>query len=163
MKRVPDGPKIFFRIANREDAKDLRLWRNNAKARENSFNAKIISWQEHRKWFYSKIKDPDTKIYIAVLGKYKIGVIRFEIKNSFAKVSIALNPRFFNKGLGSGIIKLGVNRFISETNIDKPVFAEIRKDNIASQKAFSKAGFIFREEDKKKAIYIYRSNVQAKG
>lgn len=52
-----------------------------------------------------------------------------------------LNPDFLGKGLGSKVIILGTEIFIKEKKPAKPIIAEIKKDNIASVKAFQKAGF----------------------
>lgn len=135
---------------------NLFKWRNHPDVRKHSFNTKVISWQEHKEWFYSKIKDPNTKIYVATLGKDKIGVIRFEIEDDSAKVSVNLNPDFLGKGLGSKIIKLGTKKFLQEAKVRKGIAAEIKEDNIASKKVFSKAGYVIEKEMKGKSIYVKR-------
>ena len=78
---------------------------------------------------------------MAYYKKEKIGTIRFEANESAIKTSVMLNPDFLGKGLGSKLIKLGVKRFIMEKNPDMQIIAEIKKDNVASIKAFEKAGF----------------------
>ena len=42
----------------------------------------------------------------------KTGTIRFGANETVIKTSIMLNPLFLGKGLGSHVIKLGVERFI---------------------------------------------------
>ena len=147
---------ILLNTVCEDDCKHLWLWRHCPDVRKNFFNEKTISWQEHKKWFYSKIKDPNTKIYVATLGKDKIGVIRFEIEDDSAKVSVNLNPDFLGKGLGSKIIKLGTKKFLQEAKVRKGIAAEIKEDNIASKKVFSKAGYVIEKEMKGKSIYVKR-------
>ena len=48
--------------AVQDDYKDVWIWRNHIKARQNSFNNKVTPLKEHKKWFCSKIKDKNTKM-----------------------------------------------------------------------------------------------------
>ena len=132
---------LSFREVKRSDIDDLFRWRNHPDIRKNFFNTNPVSWAEHEKWFNDKLQDPQVVIYIAFDGENKIGSIRFEDKGSAVKVSVMLNPDFLGKGFGTEVIRLGTARFIKEKNPDKPIHAEIKKDNIASIKAFQKAGF----------------------
>ena len=123
------------------DINDMFEWRNHPDIRENFFNQELLSWEEHEKWFMAKLKDPDTTVYMAYYKKEKIGTIRFESKESVIKTSVMLNPLFLGKGLGSQVIKLGVEEYIKEKKPDMQIIAEIKKDNLASINAFKKAGF----------------------
>ena len=95
-----------LRSVTEEDCKDMWLWRKHPDSRRYFFDSKPIAWKTHKKWFYSKISDPDTRIHIATLDDNKVGVIRFEIKRKFVSVSVGLNPDFFGRGLGSKTIKI---------------------------------------------------------
>jgi len=137
------------------DINDIFEWRNHPDIRKNFFNQELLSWDEHEKWFMAKLKDPDAAVYMAYYRKEKIGTIRFESENSVIKTSVILNPLFLSKGLGSHVIKLGVKRFIMEKKSDMQIIAEIKKDNIASIKAFQKADF-----KKSGTTYIYSGIIQ---
>ena len=89
----------------------------------------------------AKLKDLDAAVYMAYYRKEKIGTIRFENKEGVTKTSVMLNPLFMGKGLGSHVIKQGVERFIMEKKPVMQIIAEIKKENVASIKAFEKAGF----------------------
>ena len=123
------------------DIGDLFKWRNHPVIREYSFNKEPISRDQHERWFKEKSKDPNSQIYIACFKDDKIGIVRFDEKGDVIKVSVMLNPEFLGKGLGAEVIRLGTERFISEKKPCKPIIAEIKKDNIASIKAFQKAAF----------------------
>jgi len=144
---------IELKAVTRGDCRDLWKWRNHPDVRRNFFDDNPVPWKRHKDWFYSKIKDENTRIYIALKSKDKIGVIRFEIKDKFVSTSVNLNPLFFGRGLGWKIIELGSEKFFQETGAGKPIVAEIKRNNIASQKAFTKAGYEFIEEAKEKLIY----------
>ena len=132
---------INLRKVEITDINDMFEWRNHPDIRKNFFNQELLSWDEHEKWFIAKLKDPDAAVYMAYYKKEKIGTIRFEANESAIKTSVMLNPLFLGKGLGSQVIKMGVKRFIMEKNPDMQIIAEIKKDNVASIKAFEKAGF----------------------
>ncbi len=134
------------------DINDIFEWRNHPDIRKNFFNQELLSWDEHEKWFIAKLKDPDAAVYMAYYKKEKIGTIRFEANESAIKTSVMLNPLFLGKGLGSQVIKMGVKRFIMEKNPDMQIIAEIKKDNVASTKAFEKAGF-----EEGSFAYIFKS------
>ncbi len=155
LKRYEDRQKgIRLRPADRSDCKDIWLWRNNVVTRKASFDEKRIPFCEHERWFYSRIADNNAKIYIAEKGAKKIGVIRFESGDKSVHVNVNLNPVFFGKGFGPAIIKLGSNKFMSGINRAKRIIAEIKKDNLVSQKAFARAGYEHAGGNGKRVIYM---------
>ncbi len=155
LKRYEDKPKeISLRLAGRDDCKDIWLWRNNTDTRKASFDEKRIPFREHERWFNSKIADNNARIYIAEKGTKKIGVIRFESGNKSIHVNVNLNPVFFGKGFGPAVIKLGSNKFMSEINKARQIIAEIKKDNLISQKAFARAGYRYVSGNSERVIYM---------
>ena len=145
--------KLSLRAATETDCKDLWKWRNCSDVRRNFFDNRYVLWQTHKKWFFSKFNNRNVKIYIAESEGFKIGVIRFEIKKKFVTVSVNLNPSFFGRGLGVKVVKLGSKRFYLDTEESRPIIAEIRKENVVSQKTFSKAGYEYAGNGKDKVIY----------
>jgi len=150
-----EAAKIALNRADKSDCRDLWRWRNNPRIRRNFFDNRPVSWKAHKDWFYSKINDKDTRIYIANIGGKKIGVIRFESRDHLVSVSVNLNPLFFGRRLGGRLIELGTKSFLSESKTPKPIIAQIKRDNTASEKAFFKAGYRRIEEAEAKSIYAY--------
>ncbi|MEW6008474.1 MAG: GNAT family N-acetyltransferase [Candidatus Omnitrophota bacterium] len=146
---------LTLRAILKTDCRTLWRWRNHPQVRRQSKQTKFVSWQQHRKWFCSKINDRKTKIYLAILDGNKIGVIRFEIEAKYVKVSVNLNPDFFGKGLGPKIIRMGTEMFLSQVRTNKSIIAEIKKQNIISQKAFSRAAYKFKEEKENNLFYEF--------
>lgn len=144
---------IALTRAREDDCIDLLEWRNHPDARKNFFDDGIFSQEEHKTWFCGKLKDSSAKIYVARSGDNKVGVIRFEMKRDFVDVSVNVNPLFFRQGFGSEIIRFGTERFYDDVKYADTVVARIKKDNIASQKAFSKAGYICVEEKDGRVVY----------
>lgn len=128
--------------------------RNDAAVRGNFFNSDRIPWETHTKWYEERLHDANTAIYIARYGKNRIGVIRFEKKKNVVLVSVHVNSELIGKGLGSEIIRLGTERYYAETKKEAPVIAEIKSENIASQKAFQKAGYRKKAAGKAKITFI---------
>ena len=139
--RLVDASTITIRRVTADDIIDLFKWRNHPRVRKNFFNRHTVEWEAHESWFKTKSRDPNTYLYIACSGSRKIGYIRFDCEKDKASVSVALDPIFFGKRLATSIITLGVERFIKEKGLDQTILAEIKNDNIASIKAFQKAGF----------------------
>lgn len=133
--------KLNIRNIEPGDMIDLFNWRNHPDIRSKFFNTNLVSWTEHERWFKKKYKDPNTTIYMIYSEKDKVGTIRFENSNNIIKISVTINRDFMGKGFGSEVIKLGLTQFMTEKNPQKPIIAEIKKDNIASIKAFQKSGF----------------------
>jgi len=133
---------IGFRECEQSDIDDLFEWRNHINVRENSFNMEPISRKEHEEWFKAKLGNPQVAMYMAFLEVETIGVIRFDNEKDTVKVSVMMNPRYVNQGLGSKVIKHGSIKFINEVGNRKSLTAEIKRENIASKKAFQRAGFV---------------------
>lgn len=141
--------QMTIRAATKRDCHDLWLWRNHPAIRKWCFDTHRISYGLHRKWFDKQIDDRNVRIYIACAkNAEKLGVVRFEIDKGQkrARINVNLNPYFFGKGLGHRIIKIATKVFLKEKQGIKKIFAEIIRDNIASEKAFKKAGYLLRTQ-----------------
>ncbi len=132
---------ISLRTATEADMADLLEWRNHPDTRKSSFNTDIITPEAHEAWFKRKSASADTLIYIAMSGTDKLGTIRFEDNGEAIKTSVMLNPAFFGQGLGSKVIAIGMEKYRREKRPAKPIVAEIKTGNLASLRAFAKAGF----------------------
>src|SRR3989338_2399270 len=132
--------ELKLKILTAGDMEDLYTWRNHPLVRKKSFHSEPLSWKEHQRWFKRKSKSPDTTIYIGYYQGRKIGGIRFDDGAEGIKVSVMMNPDFLGRNLGSRLIQLGVKKIV-EIQAGKVITAEIKKNNIASIKAFKRAGF----------------------
>ena len=83
--------------------KDCRLiweWANDPDVRVVSFSPEPIPWEQHVRWFQSKINSPKCKFYIAMDGDIPIGQVRYDIEGNEAVISISIDQRFRGKGYG---------------------------------------------------------------
>jgi RimJ/RimL family protein N-acetyltransferase len=108
-----------------------------------SFNSTQISWIDHVEWFTQKLSDENTMILIFQSNNSNVGVVRIELKEK-AVIGISIATEFRGKKLASEMLIMACEVFRKEKK--NPIFAYIKKDNIASIKSFKKAGFTFRRE-----------------
>lgn len=131
--------------------KDCRLiweWRNDPITRRYSFNTEVIPFKKHKIWFKNALKDKNRKILLIEVDKTPAGVVRFDIdpKNQNTEINVNIDPEKRGKGLGTRAIKASCRYAFSHLNIVK-VMAKIKKENVSSIRAFSKAGFCVTQED----------------
>jgi UDP-2,4-diacetamido-2,4,6-trideoxy-beta-L-altropyranose hydrolase len=129
---------LSIRKVEEKDKKILFNWANDPDTRKYSGNSDPIVWEEHTKWFEKKLNDlPDSKIFM-VLSHVEACFVRFEKKGDWY-VGIVVAPIFRGKGLANESLSLGIKEFYK--CVKKPLYAEIKKENIGSIKIFQKNKF----------------------
>lgn len=139
-----------MREATRDDCDDLYRWRNDPVTREQFFESEVVPYKEHQKWFKKVIDDHNRLFFIRLDERdEKCGVVRFDIKDAlFAEISLNVAPEKRGRGVGSQLILRSCPLFFSKTK-RRLILARTKEQNIASIKAFKKAGFfeLFRYTD----------------
>lgn len=132
---------IKLRRAEAIDSGDLFTWINDPETRQASFNSAAISLEQHQDWFDRSMKDPNRLILIAANEKGEsIGAVRIDKLNPcVVEFDINMAPIMRGKGYGSALISAVCTR--NDFSIQL-FLARIKNDNLASIKAFKKAGFI---------------------
>jgi len=150
---------ISFEIApSNEDAARLVMnWRNDAETLANSFNQEQKMWpeffDEYREFY---VKDPTTPCFFACADGRRVGFVRFRkvvdgqlnASGGLVDVSINIDPQLRKKGLGTAVL-IAVTNQLGGTLRTMGIYellAEIKLDNVHSQKAFESAGFKFISE-----------------
>ena len=134
--------KISYRKSNEEDLLLYFNWANDSSVRENSYQTKRIDFEDHQKWYLNKIKDPNCLMLIFEnhLG-FPIGQVRIQKnENKTALIGISNDKNHRGKGYASEMLKISTELFLSN-NSSYLINAYINLENIASEKAFRKAGF----------------------
>lgn len=132
---------IKLRPASEKDCRLIWKWANDPDVRAVSFSQEAIVYENHIKWFETRLNNPNCYFYIAEdSNQESIGQIRFELKSHEAHISISLDHKFRGRGQGSEIIALASKTFLGSTDA-QIIHAYIKKDNTASLAAFKKAGF----------------------
>ena len=120
-------------------------WRNDPLARAISRSQEFISWENHSNWYEKFLLNPKHVMYVGLNGKLPFGMVRFDSidnsENSF-KISININSSERGKGLGIKILKLALNKLKQEKPSVKRIIADVKKENLASNRLFKSADFV---------------------
>ena len=144
---------MLIRNLDENDKDDIFKWRNDKISRSMFFESSVVSRESHDKWFFKSINDKSKKIYIGEHKKKKIGICRFEKRkySSTSEISINMNPIFRGKGLASRFLKLSIDCYSKQNNIN--LIAKIKKKNLKSQKLFKNVGFFLSKTKNLEMIY----------
>ncbi|MCL4469620.1 MAG: GNAT family N-acetyltransferase [Sulfuricella sp.] len=134
--------EIILRRATASDEGNIFEWRNAAETRRYAFNPDAVAWEEHVRWFKDTLARTDRHLLIGELDSKPIGVLRYDVVNEVAEVSIYLVPGCGGRGLGTALLKEGntwVARHLPQVTT---LNARILQENVASRKSFAKAGYV---------------------
>lgn len=146
--------EFSIRLANINDIKNVFELSNDDTVRANSINSEKIIWENHIKWFEERINRQNEPFYIVESheGDF-IGQVRFDNSNE-PIISISIVPKYRGKHIASKIIRL-----CSKMSGYNKVFAYVKKENTASQKAFAGADYAYFSEDDLCIKYMYKKRV----
>jgi spore coat polysaccharide biosynthesis protein SpsF len=134
--------KLKFRKAELCDVDVYFKWLNDLQVRENSFDSRIVIWENHVRWFNEHIKNPNYFLYIFQdINNENIGQVRIQ-KISEIESIIGISICSNHRGLGYGqkmLIEV-CNEYFKVFN-NSIINAYIKNNNISSRKMFEKAGF----------------------
>lgn len=133
---------LTLREAGANDARLLFDWANDPVARAQSFTQATIPWQDHERWFTRKLADARCLLLIAEDAQGQpVGQVRFDLgEDASAIISVSMAPEQRGQGYGAKAIALACEALRARRGA-LTVLAYIRPDNLASQRAFSRAGF----------------------
>lgn len=123
-------------VAIFDNAQLLFDWANDNAVRRNSLSTRDILWEEHLKWFNSKLQS-QSKIYLLFNDKIPVGQIRFDFINEFWVIDYSIDEKYRGKGFGKIILELAMKKF-KKGDVLK---ANVKNENISSLKVFQKFGF----------------------
>jgi len=136
--------EITQRTACLEDAELLRSWRNDATTRRFSGQSRSIPFDEHLRWFTARLERIHIEPFFLFSANQKpVGMSRLDILVGSEKkfeISILVDPKQIGIGLGSQILEMTCGTLLSSHH-DFSILAKVHKDNLISQKLFTRAGF----------------------
>lgn len=153
---------LTLRLAVMEDSLSLFQWRNHDEVRRFSHQSSPIPWASHQDWFELSLRNPDRYILIGEKNGVPVGVLRFDLQSNSGSartdwiVSIYRVPNVSDKGLGSKLLDAGSYWLMKREPEAESIVAEILQENIASRKAFEKAGYVLHHSvyEKKLGRYV---------
>lgn len=97
--------EICIRKASIHDSQNIFQWRNMPFVRSVSRNQNLIAWEDHQKWMTSVISSKSKNLLIGELRGSPVGVVRFDLDDDLAEVSIYLAPEAQGQGLGECLLR----------------------------------------------------------
>jgi RimJ/RimL family protein N-acetyltransferase len=138
--------KINWRKATIEDSELYFNWANDKTVRLNSYIKDEINYRNHLTWFRNKLNSNDCYFYLFFDEKANpLGQVRIDKSNNEIVSGISIDENYRGQGLGSKMLMIACENYFKEYP-GSEITAYIKKQNIASTKIFSKAGFIKTEE-----------------
>lgn len=128
----------MLRKANLSDSKIIWEWRNDEVSRAMFFSSDKVPWENHVPWFEKSLTNPNRHMFIYELN-VPIAVLRLDVENKFAKISINVNPDCRGKRHGKTAVLLCIEK-AKELGIDT-LIAQIKPENKPSIKLFVSVGF----------------------
>jgi RimJ/RimL family protein N-acetyltransferase len=147
----------YVRKANEDDSKDIFDWRNDKLTRQMSHTTDLIEWYGHSHWFAATQTNQNRLIVICEdeYAKEKIAMVRFDIKDQRALISIILSPKMRGKRKTKECLIDAISFFKSLYSNIQSIDAEIKSINIASQQSFLGVGFLLVQEKDDVLFYKY--------
>ena len=137
----------MIRRSTIQDSEIIWKWRNDEQTRLMSFSSDLIPWESHSEWYKKALNNSNRVIYIYELGN-PVAVVRFDIEDKIAEISINVSPKHRGKGVGTMAIRESLP-CIKECGVDL-VIAKIKTINEPSIKCFTKVGFCLIEQNDNK-------------
>jgi RimJ/RimL family protein N-acetyltransferase len=140
---------INTRVASITDSRDIFEWRNDELTRKMSHTSDIVEWEGHSAWFESSLENKNRLILLceSINELKKIAVVCFDINFRRALVSINLSPEMRGKGISKQCLSKSIENFKNRFPQVVALDAEIKLENIASQRVFKSIGFVNVRDD----------------
>jgi UDP-2,4-diacetamido-2,4,6-trideoxy-beta-L-altropyranose hydrolase len=116
---------------------------NRPAVRAQSISSDPIAYSSHETWFSSSLARNDRMMLIANAGDRDIGVVRFDLKNNEAVISLAMEESSVGKGYASEMISIASVQCGQFWPVVRQITAFVKPDNIASQKSFLRAKYCY--------------------
>jgi spore coat polysaccharide biosynthesis protein SpsF len=138
---LDDADAVVLVPAGREHSAFFLACRNDADAVLHSRSRRVISREEHARWFSAKIDDPGVRLRVAVVRGEQVGTVRVDVRGGVGEVGVAVAPAFRGRGLGTALLEA----LVTDAGTDPQVVAltaVVHVGNTASVRAFARAGFV---------------------
>ncbi len=133
--------KNYLREADENDLIILYEWTNDSEVRKNSFSDKKIAFEEHKKWFFDKLKSVKTDMYVYIYDGVPVGQIRIDYKNNIGIISYSIAKEYRGHGLADRMLELAEEK-VKENRKDINILqANVKMENKISQKKFENQGY----------------------
>ncbi len=131
---------VSLRPARRTDRDLLWRWRNDPDTRRASLDQREIPLEEHARWFEDTLSRADRRLYLATVDGADVATARLDVSEREAVVSITVAPEHRGQHLAAPVLAALAQQAADGLGIARLV-AQVRPENVASRRAFERAGF----------------------
>ena len=132
---------ITSREAQLSDSQLYYTWANDPVVRQMAFHSEPIPWESHCKWFEGKLNSANSHLTVCYSGEVPVGQVRFdEVAKGEYEIDISVDSGLRSKGQGRAMLRSAINYVHEKYNINY-FLAEVKVENIPSQKMFTAVGF----------------------
>jgi UDP-2,4-diacetamido-2,4,6-trideoxy-beta-L-altropyranose hydrolase len=138
---VIQSASISMRRATEADSRNLHAWRNSPAVRAVSNDSDEIAFSDHERWLKGVLASDTRLLLIGEHDGVPIGVVRFDVIDTAALVSIYLVPEQIGQGRGQALLSSAEAWFRANHPGIRTLNAQVRAGNIASQRLFERSGY----------------------
>jgi UDP-2,4-diacetamido-2,4,6-trideoxy-beta-L-altropyranose hydrolase len=133
---------IEMRRADMNDSADLLAWRNSPQVRAVSHTTDLIGEETHHRWLLSVLENPRRELLIGSRDGRPVGVVRFDLNDRAAEVSIYLVPDVVGQGYGTALL-LAAEQWLKTTHKEvTTIHAQVLRDNASSHRLFGNCQYV---------------------
>jgi len=132
---------LHLRPANEDDSDAIFEWRNDEDVRRFSGDGKVLKFEDHQRWFANTLVNADRILLIGEDDGKPVGVLRYDLDQDVAKISIYLVPGNSGRGIGLSLLVAGEKWLTNAYPAIRYFHAEVCNDNIASMRLFETMNF----------------------
>jgi UDP-2,4-diacetamido-2,4,6-trideoxy-beta-L-altropyranose hydrolase len=132
--------QLSLRPAQVDDCELLYRWRNDPQTQAMSIATVDVLWDDHIKWFEDSLRSPSRLLLVGEKEGRRVGVVRFDIRDKAAEVSVTVAPDVRRAGVGRAMLAKGCHALLVSGRVEH-ITARIKKQNTLSLRAFASVGF----------------------
>jgi UDP-2,4-diacetamido-2,4,6-trideoxy-beta-L-altropyranose hydrolase len=128
-------------------------WANDAEVRANSYQSAPIEWHDHTRWFEEAVHSAGNAMYLYSIGAVAAAQLRLKLHEHHAVINYSVSHDFRGRGIGKWMLLHIV--VLTQVSHAKVKFLEgwVKKNNVASMKAFESAGYRVAEENADSVLF----------
>ena len=144
--RLPPAP-LQLRPVRPADSALLLAWTNDPATRQQSFDPRPVPLAHHEAWLAGQLASPDRYLLLAEVtdSQEPAGLIRFALgvgeEVGTATLGYSLGPTYRGRGWAAALLLAGTRAVLTQFPQLREVRGEVKADNVASVRAFRRAGF----------------------
>jgi RimJ/RimL family protein N-acetyltransferase len=134
--------ELVLRRATAGDARVLWEWANDLDVRRQSFSPDPILWEQHVRWLAARLDSADCAIWILERSGQPLGQVRYERdKDDTATIDFSVAAYARREGIGALLLSRSAPEAVAALGV-ATLLGVVKKDNVASARAFERAGFV---------------------